>query len=519
MFFFKRNVLIVASLLLSFAAFARATPQEYFAIHVVDAQTGRGISLVFLHTTYHAEYVTDSNGYVAFLEPGLMEGREVWFAVDSYGYESPPGAFGIKGIALKPTAGGSAEIRLKRQMIAERLYRLTGYGIYRDTVLLGKSAPIQQPLLNALVTGQDTVQTAVYHDRMLWLWGDTDRLGAPLGCFSMTGATSALPDKLDPDRGIDFTYFVEKPGEFARAIADVGGMPAWIDGLTVVKDSSGRERLLGRYVIVDRKMAPLAAGLCLWDDTKQTLEKLKAFDNPAAENPVPQGHPIRVRDGQTRYIFYPGNVRVKADFESASDPSQYEGFTCLGDDGQPMRRDGKLIWSWRRGARPIGYSAARELVKSKNISADESPFHIVDAATGKVVEIAAGSVAWNDYLKKWTLLFGQLGGDSALGELWFAVANSPEGSWSQAYKVATHAMPGNNNDCYNPLQHDELQRDHGRVIYFSGTFVNTFSGNPAKTPYYDYNNLMYRLDVSDPRLKFANVPDGLTHETPDDSRP
>jgi hypothetical protein len=27
-----------------------------------------------------------------------------------------------------------------------------------------------------------------------------------------------------------------------------------------------------------------------------------------------------------------------------------------------------------------------------------------------------------------------------------------------------------------------------------------FSGNPDKTPRYDYNQVMYRLDLADPRL-------------------
>jgi hypothetical protein len=350
-------------LLIALAAVARATPGEYFAIHVVDEQTGRGIPLVYLRTTFHAEYVTDSNGYVAFLEPGLMDGRDVWFNIASYGYESPAGAFGSKGMALKPTPGGSTEIKLKRRMIAERLYRLTGYGIYRDTVLLGKTPPIREPLLDARVTGQDTVQTAIYRDRMLWLWQDTDRVGFTLGCFSMTGATSDLPGKLDPEHGIDFTYFVNKPGEFARAMARVGGQPAWIDGLTVVKDSAGEEKLLARYAVVNHEMAAQDAGLCLYDDAKDMLEKYKPFTNRGQGQPTPRGHAIVIRDGQDRYIYYPGNVRVKADFESASDPSKYEGFTCLDDKGQPNRQDGKLVWEWRKAAKPIDFSAANDLVR------------------------------------------------------------------------------------------------------------------------------------------------------------
>src|SRR5580658_6469533 len=68
--------------------------RSYFGIRVVDDQTGRGVPLVYLRTTFKAEYVTDSAGYVAFLEPGLMDGQQVWFEVSSWGYESPKGLNG-----------------------------------------------------------------------------------------------------------------------------------------------------------------------------------------------------------------------------------------------------------------------------------------------------------------------------------------------------------------------------------------------------------------------------------------
>lgn len=66
---------------------ARANGHEYFAIHVVDDQTGRGVPLVILQTTNKIQYVTDSGGYVAFFEPGLMN-QDVYFGVSSWGYEA-----------------------------------------------------------------------------------------------------------------------------------------------------------------------------------------------------------------------------------------------------------------------------------------------------------------------------------------------------------------------------------------------------------------------------------------------
>ncbi len=146
---------------------------------------------------------------------------------------------------------------------------------------------------------------------------------------------------------------------------------------------------------------------------------------------------------------------------------------------------------------------------------EESPFTIKNA--GKREKHSRGgevTVEWNPYLKKWTMLCGQSGGDSSLGEIWLAVGNAPEGPWSPAKKVATHALKKDNNDFYNPLQHPEFMQENGKIIYFEGTFVTTFSGNPVPTPRYDYNQILYRVDLSDQRLAFPEPPPGLTDTQP-----
>jgi hypothetical protein len=56
-------------------------------------------------------------------------------------------------------------------------------------------------------------------------------------------------------------------------------------------------------------------------------------------------------------------------------------------------------------------------------------------------------------------------------------------------------------DFYNPTQHPFFDAEGGRIIYFQGTYTNTFSGDPTPTPRYEYNQMMYRLDLGDPRLK------------------
>src|SRR5262245_22741779 len=121
-----------------------ADPLVPFAVEVVDDQTGRGVPLVELTTTSNVTYVTDSAGIVAFDEPGLMNQR-VFFHVQSHGYEFRKDGFGIRGVALDITPGGSAQIKIKRLNIAERLYRMTGQGIYRDSVLVGRQPATKSP--------------------------------------------------------------------------------------------------------------------------------------------------------------------------------------------------------------------------------------------------------------------------------------------------------------------------------------------------------------------------------------
>src|SRR5262249_16228337 len=137
---------LAALLCLSGCIGATAAPSEYFGIHVLDEATGRGVPLVELTTVNRISLWTDTAASIAFNEPGLMR-QEVFFHVRSYGYEYPRDGFDNRGIKLKAEAGRTVEIKLKRLNIAERLYRITGAGIYRDSWLLGRKPPTKQPML------------------------------------------------------------------------------------------------------------------------------------------------------------------------------------------------------------------------------------------------------------------------------------------------------------------------------------------------------------------------------------
>src|SRR5947209_2326615 len=120
-------LMLVAALHLSQIGAVRAKPSQYFGIEVVDEATGRGVPMVELQTTSGVRCYTDSNGLIAFYEPGAMN-RKVWFGVSSHGYEFPPDGLGIRGVRLETRPGATARLKIRRLNIAERLYRITGQG-------------------------------------------------------------------------------------------------------------------------------------------------------------------------------------------------------------------------------------------------------------------------------------------------------------------------------------------------------------------------------------------------------
>jgi hypothetical protein len=501
-----------AGLCFSLAATA-ATPSPQtrpFVVEVVDDVTGRGVPLVELRTTNLVRYVTDSAGIAAMEEPG-MEGQETFFFVSSPGYEVPADGFGYRGARLKVKAGETVRVPIHRLNIAERLYRITGEGIYRDSFLAGRPVPPGQPLLNAQVVGQDTVDNAIYQGKPFWIWGDTSRLSYPLGNFHTTAATSLLPGRggSDPGQGVALTYFRREDG-FTREMTPFSDRgPTWISGLTTLNEG-GRERLFCVYANVRQDMSVMSQGLGRFNDDLGRFEKAAEFP---MDSPIqPRGHVFKARRNETEYLYYAFPyplVRVKADPAALRDPARYEAFTPLraGSRFDPARveatkldRDasGRLLYAWKRNASPIGPDEQERLIRAGLMKPDEALLQLKDPDTGETVYAHGGSVYWNAYRKRWVMIASQRGGSTSnLGEVWYAEADTPVGPWNYARKVLTH----NKYSFYNPKQDPFFDEEGGRRIYFEGTYAFTFSGSEeTATPRYDYNQMMYRLDLADPRL-------------------
>lgn len=488
-----------------------ATASDYFTIQVVDSRTGRGVPLVELLPGGGTPLVTDSNGIVAFNQPGLMD-QNVFMGLRSYGYSE-------QGQFLQPTAGESVTIEIDRRNRAERLYRVTGTGIYRDSVLVGHEVPIDKPLLNANVRGQDSVQTAIYKNKIYWFWGDTLYENGGLGNFRTAGATSYLPGQggLAPSQGVDLDYFVNPANGWARQmmpVAEQGVM--WIDGLFTVRDDNGHERMLARNARFLDLETNVEQGLALFNDATETFQRFQSYSLDA---PItPQGHAFKHSVDGEEYIYfsltYP-NVRVRTNWSDVTNINRWEAFTPLRansryDSANPpldLDDEGNPIFGWKTGADPLSYEMLHDLVARGHIERDALPFRLANSETGSPVRLHRSSVHWNEYRRAWVMVGVESFGESFLGEVWFSEAPTPEGPWEGAVKVATHNR-GSANDYsfYNPTSHPFFDEEGGRIIYFEGTYTNTFSGNNGTTPLYDYNQMMYRLDLATIPNLFDRLP-------------
>ena len=481
---------------------------EYAEIRVLDEQTKRGVPLVELKTVNGLHFVTDNAGRIAFREPGLMD-RPVFFHVKSHGYEFPMDGFGNRGKRLRLVPGQASLLLLKRRNIAERLYRITGEGLYRDSVLLGYETPLKVPLGAGKVAGQDSAFAVPYRNRIFWFWGDTSRMSYPLGHFWMAGATSKPPTLggLAPDHGVNLDYFVDDDG-FSRPMCRLGVTRGliWADAFTTVVDDNGRDRLVCHFAHMESLSKMLGHGLAVYDDDRQSFTKLASFSLEDLWRWPAQSHPVRQDHNESAYLLlgdvYP-TVRVPARLRDFTNLDSYEAWSCLLPESTPdapkLDRDeqGKLRWRWRAGSLPVDSELERKLINAELMVLDEARGQPVDVNSGELVQLHRGTVSWNPYRKKWIMIACQKNGSSTLGEIWYAEATSPTGPWKQAVKIVTH----DRYSFYNPVHHAHFDQNGGQFVYFEGTYTNTFSGNAQSTPRYNYNQIMYRLDLSDERLR------------------
>ena len=429
-------------------------------IEIVEAGSGWPVPLVELRTTHQMRFFSDNAGVIAFDLPELM-GHETWFDVIGNGYEVAKDGFGYRGVRLKPEPGKTLRVEVSRTIIAKRIGRITGAGLFAESQKLGG----ESDWLESGVVGCDSIQNAVHRGKLFWLWGDTTMANYPLGIFDSTSATSVIQplQKFEPPFRLKLDYFTNAQGT-PRAVAKMPGTgPTWITAYVSLPDQAGVPHLVASYMKIKPPLDAYEWGLCIWNDTTSNFEPSRVLwtksDKTPERPPVPDGQPAFWKDAAGREWVLFGNpfpvLRCPATFEAWQDSNTWEVL-------QPQAR---LV----------------------------SP-------TGQTVKPHSGHIAWNPWRQRWVTVFMEkFGKPSAFGELWYAEAATPTGPWGNAVKILSH----DNYTFYNPRLHPEFTPTNSPVLFFEGTYTQTFADRPQPTPRYEYNQILYRLDLDDAVLRLA----------------
>jgi len=516
-----------------------------FEIRVLDQSTGRGIPAVELRTLDERRFLSDSSGTIAFFEPDLL-GQDVYFVVRAYGYRlSDPEADAAAGPAanrappgtiLSVQPGGSAQLFLYRENIAQRLYRLTGSGRYRARALLGDgsaeapwpspepegSAPAQVP---GPILGLDSAFATLYRGQLFWIFGDLRSATSPIANLRVTGARSELPESggRDPRFGIDLDY-IGRPG-FVQSLVETDAPVVWLSAPRIVVGDDGTERLYATYAKIGEGLRAHEYGLAAFDAARNVFELVEAY--PETSPIVPLGHVFAHADSSGAHLHYDLAIRSPRNAGADVRLDRFEAFTPLAP-GQRFEsaesvqleqdRAGHLIWDWKAGTAPVTGEQWRALVSAGRVSANEAWMRWIDVESGEEITLQNGSVHWNPYRQRWILVRTQLDGRSRLGEVFYAEADTPLGPWAYVQRIVTHALPPppfvapgltdetqglprlETQSFYNPVHHPELDQAGGREIFFQGTLSSLFTDVRRPLAGYDYNQIVYSLDLEDPRL-------------------
>lgn len=433
-------------------------------IEVVEQGSGWPVPLVELRTTHNVVHHSDNAGVVAVSEPELL-GREVFLHVAADGYEVPADGFGYRGVRLDLQSGTTRRIEVRRTMVARRLGRLTGAGLFAESQATGRDLDWKE----SGVFGCDSVQTVMFRGRRHWLWGDTTVPHYPLGIFDSLGAFSAERpfDRFEPPLRPAFDFVRDDRGRLRGITPMPGEGPTWATALAVLPDRDGKPHLVCSYTKVRGHLESYEWGLAEWNDAKRIFERTKVLWTKSPESPrpptLPVGHAVPWKDAEGRdWILFSHpfpTLKCPANYEAWSDPSRW---TTI------------------------------EPQKELRSAEDDSAVRPHDG-------VHSGGIGWHAWRRRWVTVFLQAGGKpSALGELWYAEADAPTGPWGPAVKVLTHR----HHTFYNPCLHLDFTPADAPTLLFEGTYTREFSSSPVATPRHDYNQILYRLDLDDPRLRF-----------------
>ncbi|EMI18312.1 coagulation factor 5/8 type domain protein [Rhodopirellula maiorica SM1] len=259
--------------------------------------------------------------------------------------------------------------------------------------------------------------------------------------------------RLTPRRGQTLTVAVHRTA-IAKRIGRLTG-----SGLFAESHKLGDELAWN-----DGRLETYEAGLCEWNESTSEFQIVRTVWKASDGGPPPslaeEGHPSFWTDAAgTRWLLF----------------------------GNPLPRIQIAA----------NYEAWKDFENWKTLTPQKTLRTVVD---GVEIEPHSGSIAWNPYRQRWVSVFMQrFGKPSAFGTLWYAEADSPMGPWGTAIEILSH----DNYTFYNPRLHPELTPAGKPILLFEGTYTAEFANQAVPTPYYDYNQILYRLDLDDPALQPA----------------
>lgn len=447
----------------------------FFRINVLDSATGNGVPLVLLRTVNYIQLYTDSNGIAAFYEPGMME-QPVWFSVLADGYELRQNNLteGKVEIYSKPydsgvvlNTSGTKTVYLTRTQLAERRFRLTGGGLYRDSYLVGAKVPASAQNHTYIdkvsrSVGQDTLMLTRFKEDIFWFFGDTvcpksarQNNCVGRGMYTVGAKTKFSESKVYPPA---LEYFGEDGMPRPMAKIEPLRQNTWIAGVFSIGDN-----LYGNYF----------------------------------KNPGDGASPDQAKQGMAKWSG-----------ESFEEISEWPRNSSLSLNGAhtihafgPAHASNEWVYF-------VNNHVYCRVPAKDDLISNYSAFEVLPRPKGQTIN--CNTINWNDYIKRYICI-----GDAPTGGPGLIVAFSETlfGSFEQNItRITSHS--NSMSSCYNGLHLPYL--DQGSVIFVACTFTSMWS-NANKTdslwstclfginsekncapvvPRYEYNNIISSLNLS-----------------------
>jgi hypothetical protein len=452
-----------------------------------------------------ARFISDNQGIISILAPDL-NGRKVRFLFQGHGYSIDKTDFwGQKSVTCLIKPGKTFKLKIKRKQLAQRLYRITGAGRYNNSILAGLTQRIPtRNLLPGKVIGQDSLIAIPWNNELWCFYGDT--IGLNSYNFSASCATLPLKsNRYDPEKFLPLKYKVDEYG-FARPMIKTGKKGfTWIEYVLPVKiDSikSQSEALLAKYVQHETLNKVAESGFAIMTRSSKNFKIIKKLNANKHHRCI---HPYPVKTASQSFFLLspkrmvsPGlkniiNQQKHFYFSPATENSSQE-FSVLKKKKYRLNRnkEQKLVYKWQQGAWHFDSKGKKQLFAPKIMPA-EALFSPIDLDSGKRIIKFTGSIVYNQYLKTWIAINQGL----EPGQITFSTSDTPTGPWTFARTITEFS----NYNLYNPIIHPWFEIDQGRSILFEGTYTWFFSSSEKKTPWADYNQMMFKLDLTQPELQ------------------